>query len=152
MSLSIRAAGENPTEFAVVGITDIPSGESSNSLSTGSSGELPRDATFWSFLFSVDRDLAESARREGCRCGGRLHGANYPRKPRGVDDLPEAYAHRLSFCCDRDGCRKPATPPSVRFLGRKWYLGAVVNRLWHAARRPGSCCINCTTFRYCVLA
>jgi len=31
----------------------------------------------------------------------------------------------LSFCCDRDGCRKRVTPPSVRFLGRKVYLGAV---------------------------
>ena len=33
---------------------------------------------------------------------------------------------RLSFCCARDGCRKRVTPPSVRFLGRKVYLGAVV--------------------------
>ena len=33
---------------------------------------------------------------------------------------------RLSFCCDRDGCRKRTTPPSVRFLGRKVYLGAIV--------------------------
>jgi hypothetical protein len=30
------------------------------------------------------------------------------------------------FCCDRDSCRKRVTPPSVRFLGRKVYLGAVV--------------------------
>ncbi len=39
---------------------------------------------------------------------------------------PEQYRYRLSFCCDRDGCRKRVTPPSVRFLGRKVYLGAVV--------------------------
>jgi len=32
----------------------------------------------------------------------------------------------LSFCCDRDGCRKRVTPPSVRFLGPKVYLGVVV--------------------------
>lgn len=88
---------------------------------------LPRDASFWLFLFSVDRDLAQSARKGGCPCGGRLHCANYPRKPRGgPDDLPEQYRYRLSFCCDRDGCRKRVTPPSVRFLGRKVYLGAVV--------------------------
>ena len=37
-----------------------------------------------------------------------------------------AYDWRASFCCDRDGCRKRTTPPSVRFLGRKVYLGAVV--------------------------
>ena len=36
------------------------------------------------------------------------------------------YRYRLSFCCARDGCRKRVTPPSVRFLGRKVYLGAVV--------------------------
>ena len=89
--------------------------------------DLPRDASFWSFLFSVDQDLAETARKKACPCGGRLHCANYPRKPRGApDQLPEPQCLRLSFCCDRDGCRKRVTPPSVRFLGRKVYLGAVV--------------------------
>jgi hypothetical protein len=87
---------------------------------------LPRDASFWQFLFSVDQDLAASARKAGCACGGRLHCANYPRKPRGADALPELYRCRLSFCCERDGCRKRVTPPSARFLGRKVYLGAVV--------------------------
>jgi hypothetical protein len=97
---------------------------------------LPRDASFWVFLFSVDQDLAETARKEGCPCGGCLHRANYPRKPRGgPDDLPEQYRRRLSFCCDRDGCRKRVTPPSVRFLGRKVYLGAVVVLV--AAMRQG---------------
>jgi hypothetical protein len=88
--------------------------------------ELFRHASFWSFLFSVDQDLAQSARDKACPCGGRLHSANYPRKPRGADHLPEAYRCRFSFCCDRDGCRKRLTPPSVRFLGRKVYLFAVV--------------------------
>ena len=88
---------------------------------------LPRDASFWLFLFSIDQDLAETTRKRACPCGGRLHCANYPRKPRGgPDKLPEEYRQRLSFCCDRDGCRKRVTPPSVRFLGRKVYLGAVV--------------------------
>jgi hypothetical protein len=88
--------------------------------------ELPRDASFWVFLFSVDQDLAESTRVKACSCGGRLHRANYPRKPRGGEDLPEDYAYRFSFCCAREGCRKRVTPPSVRFLGRKVYLFAVV--------------------------
>jgi len=89
--------------------------------------QLPRGDKFWSFLLSVDRDLAETARQSGCECGGRLHSANFPRRPRGCpDELPEAYRKRLSFCCDRDGCRKRVTPPSVRFLGRKVYLGAIV--------------------------
>ncbi len=88
--------------------------------------ELLRDATFWSFLFTVDQELAESVRNDGCSCGGRLHCANYPRKPRGPRNLPDEYRFRLSFCCAQDGCRKRVTPPSVRFLGRKVYLGAVV--------------------------
>ena len=93
------------------------------------------DARFWAFLFSIDQDLANGARQKRCPCGGRLHSAKYPRKPRGSDHLSEGYGHRLSFCCDRDGCRKRLTPPSVRFLGRKVYLGAVVVLV--AAMRQG---------------
>lgn len=89
--------------------------------------ELARDASFWRFLFSIDQDVAENARKKGCQCGGRLHRANYPRKPRGApDELAEVLSQRFSFCCHRDGCRKRVTPPSVRFLGRKVYLAAVV--------------------------
>ncbi len=89
--------------------------------------ELHQTGSFWSFLLSVDKDLAERARGQGCSCGGRLHCANYPRAPRsGLDHLPEEYRCRFSFCCERDGCRKRVTPPSVRFLGRKVYLGVVV--------------------------
>jgi hypothetical protein len=40
--------------------------------------------------------------------------------------LPPEYEWRLSFCCAREGCRKRHTPPSLRFLGRRVYLGAVV--------------------------
>jgi hypothetical protein len=96
---------------------------------------LPCHASFWAFLLSIDQDLAKSARQKACPCGGRLHSAKYPRKPRGSDNLPEQYGSRLSFCCDRDGCRKRVTPPSVRFLGRKVYLGAVV--ILVAAMRQG---------------
>jgi len=85
------------------------------------------NASFWAFLLAVDQDLAATRREQGCSCGGRLHCANYPRKPcSGCGNLPKSYGYRLSFCCDRDGCRKRATPPSVRFLGRKVYLAAVV--------------------------
>ena len=89
--------------------------------------DLPRTARFWSFLLAVDQDLAEETRKKACPCGGHLHFANYPRKPRGTSvQLPEHECLRLSFCCDRDGCRKRRTPPSVRFLGPKVYLGAIV--------------------------
>lgn len=89
--------------------------------------DLVRSASFWEFLLSVDQDFANSAHQKGCPCGGRLHRAHYPRKPRGCPHgLPAEFRYRLSFCCNRDGCRKRVTPPSARFLGRKVYLAAVV--------------------------
>jgi hypothetical protein len=89
--------------------------------------ELLLDATFWAFLYRIDQKLAEEVRAKKCpACGCRLDCAHYPRKPRGPCHLPKEYRYRLSFCCARDGCRKRVTPPSVRFLGRKVYLGAVV--------------------------
>lgn len=98
--------------------------------------KLLRDATFWSFLFTIDQDLARECRKQTCPCGGRLHSANYLRKARGGPaNLPDEYSRRLSFCCNQDGCRKRMTPPSVRFLGRKVYLGAVV--ILVAAMRQG---------------
>ncbi len=97
---------------------------------------LLRNASFWLFLLSADEKLAEDARMEGCPCGGRLHCANYLRKPAGGPrDLPKQCRLRFSFCCDRDGCRKRMMPPSVRFLGQKVYLGAVVVLV--AAMRQG---------------
>jgi hypothetical protein len=82
------------------------------------------DPAFHAFLLAADRDLAEQARARGCRhCGAALHAANYERRPAMA---PETRATRLSFCCARDGCRKRETPGSLRFLGRKVYLGAVV--------------------------
>jgi hypothetical protein len=84
-------------------------------------------ASFWSFLLTVDRDLAKRTQQDACPCGGRLHCAHYARKPRGLpSDLPEEHRLRLSFCCNRDGCRRRVTPPSVRFLGRKVHLAAIV--------------------------
>ncbi len=45
--------------------------------------DLPLTARFWSFLWAADQDLAEQTRKQACPCGGRLHAANYLRKPRG---------------------------------------------------------------------
>jgi len=85
------------------------------------------EASFYAFLERIDAELAEGARATGCGCGGVLHRATYPRKPRGGPrDLPCGYDRRLSFCCGRRDCRRRRTPPSVRFLGRRVYLGAVV--------------------------
>jgi len=85
------------------------------------------EASFYDFLERIDMDLAEATRQKGCGCAGVLHRASYPRKPRGGPrDLGSGYDRRLSFCCARRDCRQRQTPPSVRFLGRKVYLGAVV--------------------------
>jgi len=88
---------------------------------------LLTDGKLYEALERIDVDLAASARAAGCSCGGALHCADYPRKPRGGPaGLGVSYEYRWSFCCATDGCRKRVTPPSVRFLGRKVYLAAVV--------------------------
>ena len=98
--------------------------------------QLLADASFWDFLFDIDQQLAENAKNKKCpNCGAPLHCADYPRKPRGPRLLPDHYRWRLSFCCARDGCRKRVTPPSVRFLGRKVFLGTIVVLV--AAMRQG---------------
>lgn len=86
------------------------------------------DTSFYQSLYHLDQAIAADVQAAGCQhCGGRLHVADYPRKPRGVRSvLDESYYYRLSFCCAADGCRRRTTPPSVRFLGRKVYLGVIV--------------------------
>ena len=87
------------------------------------------DASFYQSLLFLDQCICEQVRQAGCpQCGAALHVSNYPRKPRGIDRslLGESYACRFSLCCERDGCRKRCTPPSVRFLGRKLYLGVIL--------------------------
>lgn len=89
---------------------------------------LLTDASLYRVLDRIDAELAATVRAADCpECAGRLDCADYPRKPRGGPaTLCAGYGRRRSFCCARDGCRQRATPPSVRFLGRKVYLGAVV--------------------------
>ena len=85
------------------------------------------DFNFYHLLFRIDQSIAEDIRKNGCPCGGVLHRADYPRKPRGIRSvLNDAYCTRLSFCCAEDTCRRRRTPASVRFLGRKVYLGVIV--------------------------
>ena len=85
----------------------------------------PADQCLYRLLDHVDDEEAQSLCSMGCLfCReGKLHRANYGRKPRGG---PEHWTERHSFCCDQDGCRRRHTPPSVRFLGRKVYVGFVV--------------------------
>ena len=91
---------------------------------------LPLNASFWFALVQLDQHIADQVRNLGCsHCRGKLHVANYPRKPRGIhrDVLGPEYTQRLSFCCSV--CHRRTTPPSVRFLGRKVYLASIITLL-----------------------
>ena len=87
-----------------------------------------REVRFHELLLRIDRTLAEQVRLGRCRlCGAALHAGHYDRKPRGgLPPLSDEHRERFNWCCARDGCRSRAMPPSMRFLGRKVYLGAVV--------------------------
>jgi hypothetical protein len=86
--------------------------------------KLLEDERLFEVLQRFDEDLASQTKAVGCLvCGGRLDVSNYHRKPRGG---PKGYDLRLSLCCAVEGCRTRATPPSVRFLGRKIYFATMV--------------------------
>ena len=91
--------------------------------------DLLLEEKFFAVLTGLDAEIAEKVAASGCRhCGGPLYQANYERKPRGgqIAAAGEAFSIRHSLCCGREGCRKRALPPSLRFLGRRVYVGAVV--------------------------
>lgn len=89
--------------------------------------ECLQDARLFALILKIDEDVADEARRAGCPCGGVLHAAHYPRKPRGGPaNLGAEYAVRFSFCCAVEGCRRRVTPRSLRFLGRKVFVSVAV--------------------------
>jgi len=90
--------------------------------------KILQDKKLYEWLQRVDVDVGEKAGEEGCEaCGAKVHRGDYPRKPRGgLKEAVERWGKRLSWCCSREGCRKRKTPPSVRFLGRKVYVGVLV--------------------------
>ena len=91
--------------------------------------DLDLGGEFFELLVRADEAVTRRVAAEGCAvCDGPLHRSDYDRKPRGALIAPagEAFVRRFSLCCGREGCRKRATPPSMRFLGRRVYLGAVV--------------------------
>jgi len=83
---------------------------------------------FFEGLVRIDEAIIERAAQEPCGdCGGPLYRGDFDRKPRGLLAIAaEAFGRRFSLCCGRDGCRHRVTPPSVRFLGRRVYVGAIV--------------------------
>jgi hypothetical protein len=90
--------------------------------------EILRDTRFYELLLGFDRQIADAAHDLPCReCGWKLHWGSFGRKPRGVPaGLGPEHLRRFSLCCARDGCRTRETPSSLRFLGRKVFLGAMV--------------------------
>jgi len=84
---------------------------------------------FLALLEQEDERIAGQVAAAGCEvCGGPLYRGDYDRKPRGawIAVGAEESVRRFSLCCGREGCRHRATPPSLRFLGRRVYVGAVV--------------------------
>ena len=100
--------------------------------------EVVLGSEFFEELLAMDASVAEAVRRARCRrCGGPLHRGDYERKARsGLGwAIGEAFSRRFSFCCGREGCRRRSTPPSLRFLGRRVYVEAVVIAACLVARR-----------------
>jgi hypothetical protein len=87
-------------------------------------------------LLELDKETADDVRSEECThplCAEEgdgkvvLHAAHFQRKPRGINicaECKEEFCLRFSWCCA--GCRHRTTPPSLRFLSRKVYLGVIV--------------------------
>lgn len=88
--------------------------------------DILQNPVFFQLLTRIDEELASATRLGRCPgCGGPLHVANYPRKPRGCPAaVQEEYSWRLSFTCGQ--CDSRATSPSVRFAGRRVYVAVVL--------------------------
>jgi hypothetical protein len=84
------------------------------------------DASFVELLLRLDREMAAEVQAGRCpQCEGPLHVGHFCRKPRGWRGRePTGFDIRFDFCCG--WCRKRCMPPSIRFLGRRVYLGVVV--------------------------
>ena len=106
---------------------------------------VPSTFNFFRLLWLADKELAAETKAAGCSCGGILHCANYPRKPRGCpNEFLADFKRRFSFCCNL--CRRRTTSESVRFLGRRVYLALVVvlKSSRHATHSPLAALLSAT--------
>ena len=72
--------------------------------------------TFYATLTQFDADLAAEVHARGCPCGGRLHRADYPRKPRGGPariSVPPSSTGTASAATARAAGAGPPRPPSA---------------------------------------
>jgi len=84
-------------------------------------------SSLYRFLQQIDLDTVNAAQAVPCaHCGGKLDRADFKRKARGANIDPEEKMVRYSLCCRVVGCRKRFTCDSLRFMGRKVYLGFFV--------------------------
>ncbi len=100
---------------------------------------LLQSPNFFRLLLRIDEALASQTQAAGCSCGGVLHRANYPRKPRAcLSEVRGDFESHFSFCCNL--CRRRTTSMSVRFLGRRVYLGlaVVLGSARHAGQNPAA--------------
>jgi hypothetical protein len=90
--------------------------------------KLLQSRELYVLLEQVDCDVVDAAQGEPCAlCGARLHRSDYARKPKWVGPQScREWSVRYSLCCSGEECRKRRTPASVRFLGRRVYVGVVV--------------------------
>lgn len=76
------------------------------------------DSRFYRFLFELDQDIARQVQADGCSCGGVLHSARYPRKPRGLrSPLDESYDYEIygtRLVCNPRGYAPDALNPDFR--------------------------------------
>jgi hypothetical protein len=106
---------------------------------------------FFLLLLRIDEELAGEARAAGCHCGGVLHSACYPRKPRGCPaQVREHYCRRFSFCCA--SCDRRTTPRSVRFLGRRVYVAVMLMLVSPASGVAGEAVCKALSVPACTLA
>jgi len=105
--------------------------------------DVLHDPDFLRLLDLIDEERARAVRARGCACGGVLHSARYPRKPRGIlRGLRDADHRRRSVCCA--ACRLRHTPRSVIYLGRRVYVTVLVLLGACAARiGVGARCASC---------
>jgi len=128
VSPSDRLKSEPPRGLATRGLFSLALGVKRKTRENWHQCYLAKNSVY-ELLEECDDDLAQECQAGGClECGvGKLHRSDYRRKPRGgPEEAQDVEIWRDSFCCDREGCRKRHTPPSVRFLGRKVYWGVVV--------------------------
>ena len=82
--------------------------------------ELHRTGSFWAFHLSIDKDLADSTRQQGCSCGGRLHRANCRRSRNTAMNFVSIELHKktIAVCVVNEAASGRRWVPRVRSYER----------------------------------